>query len=174
MYLALLYLFVPAFVANATPVLVKDMMFIKRWNTPICTRLFGAHKTYRGFFFGVSFGMFASLMQFGAIDVYPALKEITILHNTLNQSLLVGFLLSFGALAGDAVESFVKRRKKLPPGKALPFWDGVDYIIGAIIFISPVYPVTFLGVAFLMVVAPILSICANCFSYALGLKDVWY
>ena len=172
-FLALLYLFIPAFVANSTPVLVCHVPVLKHWNTPVHEEWFGSHKTYRGFLFGVLFGVLVSLLQYALCDV-ESLASITLLHDTLQQSVLVGFLLGFGALAGDAAESFVKRRMHIAPGKALPFWDGADYMLGSMLLLSPVYLVSVSGIIFLLIAGPILSLCANCISYWLGLKEVWY
>ena len=50
--------------------------------------------------------------------------------------LLLGFLLSSGAVFGDLFFAFLKRRLNLKPGaKFLPF-DQINYIIGAYIFFS--------------------------------------
>lgn len=171
--LTLLYLFVPAFVANSTPVIVKNLPVLCSWNTPVHARWFGTNKTYRGFLCGIALGMAASLLQYALRDV-PVLQGITLLHETPGKSALVGFLLGFGALFGDAVESFVKRRMGLPPGRALPFWDGADYIIGGLVLLAPLYVVPLQGMFFLLVAGPLLSLASNMLAYAFGMKDVWY
>ncbi|PLX25913.1 hypothetical protein C0580_00945, partial [Candidatus Parcubacteria bacterium] len=54
-------------------------------------------------------------------------------YNSINIWYL-GFLMGFGALFGDLVRSFVKRRVGIAPGKAWFPWDQIDFIIGAAIF----------------------------------------
>lgn len=171
--IALLYLFLPAFVANSTPVVMCHVPVLKDWNTPVHAKWFGTHKTYRGFLLGVLFGVIVSMLQFMLRDI-GIFASISFFHSTLEQSILVGFLISFGALAGDAAESLIKRRMHIAPGRALPYWDGADYMIGSILFLSPVYLVPVSGMLFLLVIGPLLSLCANCISYCLGLKEVWY
>lgn len=170
---ALFYLFLPAFVANATPVLVKNVPLISQWNAPIHAKWFGSHKTWRGFICGVIFGISVSLLQYLLKDT-GVFADITLLHSAPMRSALVGLLLSAGALTGDAVESAVKRLLGLAPGTALPVWDGIDYMIGAIVFLSPVYVVHGMGLIWLLVCAPLLSLVSNMFSYTMGWKDVWY
>lgn len=172
-FLALLYLFLPAFVANSTPVLVQYVPILRHWNTPVHAKWFGTHKTYRGLLFGGACGVFVSLFQYVLRDV-GFFASITLLHHTFSQSVLVGFLIGFGALVGDAMESLVKRRMRIGPGEALPYWDGADSMIGSIVFLSPVYFVPISGILFLLVIGPLLSLCTNCISYALGLKEAWY
>jgi len=172
-FIALLYLFLPAFVANSTPVLVCHVPVLSHWNAPVHAKWFGSHKTYRGFFFGVLFGVLVSVLQYALRDS-SVFASLSLFHSSLGQSMLIGFLISFGALFGDAVESLIKRRMRIAPGKALPYFDGADYMIGSILFLSPVYLVPVSGIVFLLVIGPLLSLCANCISYVLGVKEVWY
>jgi CDP-2,3-bis-(O-geranylgeranyl)-sn-glycerol synthase len=170
---AVLYLFVPAFVANAVPVLIKNIPALAEWNTPIHAECFGKNKTYRGFLFGVLFAVLVSVLQY-ALRHVAVFSSVTMFHDTVGQSALVGLLLGFGALAGDVVESYAKRRMKLAPGKSLPVWDGVDYILGAMLCIMPVYIVSGSEMFILLIIAPLLSLLSNIFSYMVGWKEVWY
>ncbi|PIQ76792.1 hypothetical protein COU78_04345 [Candidatus Peregrinibacteria bacterium CG10_big_fil_rev_8_21_14_0_10_49_24] len=171
--IALFYLFLPAFISNAAPVLVKNVPLLSKWNAPIHTKWFGAHKTWRGLLSGILFGVLVSLLQY-ALREAGVFAAITLLHSTPMQSVAVGFLLSFGALAGDAVESAVKRRMGFAPGTALPVWDGIDYMVGALVCLSPLYVPDVTGVLLLIVCAPLVSLVSNIFSYVVGWKDVWY
>jgi CDP-2,3-bis-(O-geranylgeranyl)-sn-glycerol synthase len=168
-----LYLFLPAFVANGAPVVARKIPGITSWTTPICVRAFGANKTYRGFAVGVASAIVTALVQFSLRNQW-IFKELTELHNSLGQSALVGFLLGFGALFGDLVKSFVKRRIGIAPGQAWPVLDGIDYILGAALFILPLYKASLMDIVVLIVAAPLLSLLANSVSFVLGWKDVWY
>lgn len=53
--------------------------------------------------------------------------------------ILIGSLTGGGALVGDMVKSFIKRRLGKPPGKPWFPWDQLDWIAGAIIVGSIVY-----------------------------------
>ncbi len=64
------------------------------------------------------------------------------MYNNWKQAVLVGGFLATGALIGDIGKSFIKRRLGKKPGTMFQPWDGIDYMIGAIIFILPWYTVT--------------------------------
>ena len=50
--------------------------------------------------------------------------------------------MGLGALAGDLIKSFFKRRIGIAPGhKFIPF-DQTDFVVGALVFIMPVFELT--------------------------------
>ena len=51
------------------------------------------------------------------------------------EGILIGFLLGFGALLGDALGSFLKRRLGIGRGKPAPILDQLDFIIVALILV---------------------------------------
>ena len=53
--------------------------------------------------------------------------------------ILLGALMGGGALMGDLVKSFIKRRLNVPPGKPWFPWDQLDWIAGAMLLSSIVY-----------------------------------
>ena len=67
------------------------------------------------------------------------------LRNNLNYDfstinpVLYGFLAGFGALFGDALKSFFKRRTSIKPGETWFPFDQIDYILGGIIFLLPLF-----------------------------------
>lgn len=168
-----LYLFLPAFIANAMPVVARKIPGLSAWNTPVSARLFGKNKTYRGFAVGIGSAVITALIQYALRDkwIFAALTE---LHTSLGQSTLVGILLGAGALFGDLAKSFVKRRIGIEPGNAWPVLDGIDYVIGAVVFIFPLYHTSVINIVVLLIAAPLLSLTANTASYLLGWKEVWY
>lgn len=167
-FLQLVFLFVPAFVANATPVVIKNIPPFSKWNRPLNTKLFGKNKTWRGLLSGIGMAIIIAWLQFRFLPQwYPLAVD-------LKTALLIGFLLGSGALVGDFVESAIKRRLGKKPGAPFPFWDGTDYIFGALIFVAPIYLPTVLGIISLILLAPFLSLVANTISYLLGWKNVWW
>ena len=88
--------------------------------------------------------------------------------------ILIGFLLGFGALVGDALGSFLKRRLGIGRGKPAPFLDQLDFIVVALIFVSPVVELNPLFIIVAIVLTVIIHLVANGAAYLLGLKDVWY
>lgn len=128
--LRIIWLFLPAYAANIAASVFK----INFLNKPISEKYFGSHKTYRGFFFGTLSALIVSSIQFFVFEIH-FFKNISYL-NYSHYYLLSGFLLGFGALAGDTIKSYFKRRKNIAPGeKWIPF-DQIDYTLGALFFIA--------------------------------------
>ena len=109
-----LYLIFPAYCANAAPVIFGGGRPIDAGRTFLDGRpIFGSRKTFRGFFAGLIIGTFVGFLQ---------------------NNLLLGFMLSLGALVGDLTESFIKRRLGFLPGTSFPVADQLDFIVGSILF----------------------------------------
>jgi CDP-2,3-bis-(O-geranylgeranyl)-sn-glycerol synthase len=172
-FLATFYLFLPAFVANATPVILTAIPFVKRINAPVWKRGFGDHKTWAGFIGGTAMAVLTSVVQFFIRDI-DVVSALTILHTSLTQSIIIGLLLGLGALMGDAGKSFCKRRIGIRPGGAWPIIDGIDYIVGSVVFIAPVFMPPLIHCIGLLFIGPPLSLAANTFSYVVGWKKTWY
>lgn len=139
-------MFAPAGLSNATPVLVSKIPFLKKFNQPIDfgktfrgKRIFGAHKTIRGLVAGTLIGGLIGLIQGFAYSKSSYLQEISPLDFFEINSFMFGALLGFGVLAGDAIESFIKRQIGVEPGKSWFPFDQIDYIIGALFVVSFYY-----------------------------------
>ena len=138
--LTILYLMLPVYLANIAPVLSMKINFL---NYPLDFNkkfkgkpILGSHKTWRGLFFGIVFGIAIAYLQF-VLQKYPFFSNISLLD--YSNYLLIGFLFGFGALFGDAVKSFFKRRVNVKPGGKFIPWDQIDYTLGGLIFISIIY-----------------------------------
>jgi CDP-2,3-bis-(O-geranylgeranyl)-sn-glycerol synthase len=143
-------LILPAYIANSIPVLFKGkhpIDFGKNFSDG--KRILGDGKTFEGFIFGLAFGTLA-----GAVVGYP-------LHS---------FLLALGALGGDIAGAFVKRRIGIPRGSPAPVLDQLDFIMGALLFISPIYLVTIEQFIFIILVTPPIHLLTNYIAYRLKLK----
>jgi CDP-2,3-bis-(O-geranylgeranyl)-sn-glycerol synthase len=119
-FLGTIWLFLPAYFANAAPVLLHGGGPLDRgrmWSDG--KRILGDHKTIYGTLTGVSVGALFALAQGNALQ---------------------GTLFAIGAIGGDLLFAFIKRRIGLEPGKPLPLWDQVGFIILAIILGSLVEP----------------------------------
>ena len=159
--------------ANMAPVLFKRIKFL---NYPVDFNykwrgkpLFGSHKTLRGFFFGTIVAIITAYLQ-KWLFVNNHLKTISILDYSAGNILLIGFLLGFGALLGDLIESFFKRRSKIKPGKPWIPWDQLDFVIGALVLLSLVYIPEASVIVFLLVAVPILHLLVNYIGYCLKIK----
>ena len=135
----------PAMIANMTPVLLK----IKYWNTPINESTFGKNKTWRGFLGAIITGIlsFLVLVKFNII-IFPG---------DLSFIIFVGFLFGFGAIGGDLIKSFLKRKIGIPPGESWLPWDQIDYVLGMIILTYFIYQYTFSQIVFMLVLGGAIS-----------------
>jgi len=171
----------PAYVANGFAVFAKvcrtrhpiDGNRILRDGHP----LFGEGKTWEGLLIGFISGTIIGLIQLWAspllctiINQYLILPPelIPIVFISIPQILLV----ASGALIGDLLGSFIKRRLNISRGRPAPFLDQLDFIGTAIIFGILVNPLPLLYIVFLLLITPIIHFLANIIGYLLGLKEV--
>lgn len=132
-----LWFILPAYVANSVPVQIAKIPYFEKFSQPVDfgksfkgKRIFGDNKTFRGLIFGILFGTLTAFFQFyfheqAEIFFKTSLPEITLIH---------GFMLSLGALVGDLIGSFVKRRVDLAPGAPAPLLDQLNFVFGAYFF----------------------------------------
>ena len=115
--ISVFWFFLPAGIANMGPVFVKGVRLLdypidlgfKLGNKP----LFGRNKTYRGLLFGIVLAMLTVLLQRFLAD---SMSSYSLIDYSVANPVILGFLLGFGALLGDLVESFFKRRFNISPG----------------------------------------------------------
>ncbi|ASJ10637.1 hypothetical protein A3L12_04655 [Thermococcus sp. P6] len=159
-----LWYILPAYVANASPVLVgggEPMDGGRNWRDG--RRLLGDGKTWRGFFGGIALGTLTGAVQYVITPDY---------YGTLKVALLLAFLLSLGALVGDLIGSFIKRRVNLPRGAPALGLDQLGFVISAMVFAYPVKTLPSGGILFLLVVTPFVHWGANYLAYRMGWKSV--
>lgn len=129
----------PAYVANASAKLVgggTPVDFGK--NLKDGKRILGDGKTWRGLFFGAFIGMIVGFALSVAAK-YMINSEYAFLNFTdftgFPLMIPIIFSLCFGALLGDIIESFFKRRIGKNRGEDWFFFDQIDFIAGAL-FVS--------------------------------------
>jgi CDP-2,3-bis-(O-geranylgeranyl)-sn-glycerol synthase len=164
---AALWFIFPAYCANAAPVIFgggKPMDFDKKFfdGKP----LLGSHKTFRGFLAGIIVGTLVGLAQ--TIIYEQVLFEY---GSQFQYSILLGFMLSLGALTGDIVESFIKRRLNRSPGSSLPVADQIDFILGAFLFSIPVLPPSLLAALIILLVTIPIHLLTNLGAALLNMKN---
>ena len=152
-----IYIAIPAYVANSTPVVLGGGAPIDRGREFVDgRRLLGTNKTVKGFAYGLLFGSVA------------ALAEALLFRNYL--LVLAGILASLGALLGDLFGAFLKRRLDILPGHPLPVVDQLDFILGALVLTSPLLNVT-TGAVLILVIANVpIHLLSNAVAYMLRLK----
>ena len=154
----LLIFILPAYVANATPVVLGggppiDLGF--HWLDE--KRIYGDGKTIRGFIGGFLSGFLVGAIEsifLGGIYLY------------------VGLLLAFGAMFGDLLGSFLKRRMGVPRGQPMFILDQLSFIAVALLFALPIYPLSIVEIVILFILTGILHVVFNILANKMGLKRV--
>jgi CDP-2,3-bis-(O-geranylgeranyl)-sn-glycerol synthase len=110
-------------------------------------RLLGEGKTWRGLFGGVLGGMLIGGLQIAVAAAVDNPLVVPTFNPTGGKagagSLGVILALALGALLGDAVKSYAKRRLKRPRGAKLPLADQYDFVLGAWVLTVAFYPAWF-------------------------------
>lgn len=159
--LELLYLMLPAYAANMAPVLCRRIP----WNTPVDlgmswkgSRLLGAHKTWRGYVCGILAALFVGV----CMQAYWPFD-----FSLVQWSLFTGV----GALLGDSVKSFFKRRLKVNPGLPWVPFDQLDYSIGALALGAFVFFPGWGEAVFIVIASFFLHIVVNHCAYWLRIRN---
>ena len=160
--LTAIYFILPAYIANlsglafggTTPVDFGKNFIDNR-------RIFGDGVTWKGLIFGTITGTLVGAIE--GVIIWDPIYGLTI-----------GFLLSFGALLGDAAGSFIKRRIGIGRGRPAPILDQLDFIAGALILASVYTTISLETIIIIAVLTFIIHILSNIVAYLIGMKDVWY
>jgi CDP-2,3-bis-(O-geranylgeranyl)-sn-glycerol synthase len=177
-----IWLILPAYMANSSAVLIgggKSIDFGKKWKGK---RIFGDGKTWRGFIGGTCIGCAAgcslSFLHFDGLSDFGGFPLL----------LVTTFSLSFGALLGDLIESFFKRRIGKKTGERWLGFDQLDFLFGSWIFcficsdLAKILGMSganwFLSsfsrwhIIFLLIFTPFLHYAVNFIGYKIGMKEV--
>jgi len=169
------YFFLPAYFTNMAAALIKKVSLFDFLAGPIDfgknflgEPLFGSHKTWRGLIFGILIGILVTFFQ-GYLYQYPLIQKVSFLNYYQINVFLFGFLISSGAIFGDLLFAFIKRRLKMKPGaRFLPF-DQTNYLIGVAIFLTPFFKIDILVWITLFILNFFLHIIFNRLGYHLKL-----
>ena len=88
-------------------------------------RFLGKGKTFKGTFFGVFFGTLGAIL---ALNVFPQA-----IASVFENYALFGFAVALGAVVGDILGSFIKRRLKIASGKEALLLDQLGFFIVGIL-----------------------------------------
>jgi len=167
-----IYIMLPAYFANMAPVMVKKVnlfAFPVDFNKKINNNpILGKNKTFRGLIFGVIFAVIIAYFQF-LLNNFEFFKNISFLD--YQNWLLLGFLMGFGALTGDVIKSFFKRRAGIAPGKKFIPFDQTDFVIGALLFITPIFDLTLKIFAVALILSFVLDILVNHIAFYLKIRN---
>lgn len=181
MYLEILkalWIFLPAAIANSLPIFAKNYNWLPFLELPLDfgkkykgSRILGDHKTWRGLILGVLGGIAVAVIQREIALRSGYVEGISIINWHENNPLILGALMGFGALFGDAAKSLVKRRLNIKPGDTFLFFDQIDYIIGALLFLSLKIPINTLPIPTIVLTWMALHVLSTVFAWKIGMKE---
>jgi CDP-2,3-bis-(O-geranylgeranyl)-sn-glycerol synthase len=178
-----IYFMLPAYLANVSALVFgggKPLDFGRNFRDG--RRIIGNGVTWRGTIIGTLIGTVIGIIQ-GSISAYYGsvfnlIPGIMIIQGPIPASILqgaiIGLFLGGGALIGDAAGSFIKRRIGIERGKAAPFLDQLDFVVGALVFASIIVFIPLNMIIFILIISIVLHLLTNIIAYLIGMKDVWY
>jgi CDP-2,3-bis-(O-geranylgeranyl)-sn-glycerol synthase len=178
-----LWVLTPTFIANAMATLPggrgPPMDFGRNWPWD-GRRILGTSKTWSGFLFGTLFAMpFGLFMAWLYLIAPPSLQVVPTFGPSVLGAVPVVLLLGGGALVGDALGSFVKRRLDRASGARTLLLDQLPFVLVPVVLGLLFFPATFVpafwnweGVIWLAIFTLGFHAAFNWIGYMLGLKKV--
>ena len=173
------YLLLPAYLANMAPPGFANAGWLKFLDKPVDgglrfgkDYLFGSSKTWRGLVAATIAGVIvAGIQSLLYSNLY--FNEISLI-NYHRHWLIFGFCAGLGAILGDLVKSFFKRRLHIGSGGPWPVFDQLDFIVGFFVatfwLVRPDWQIMLAAALMTLVLHPLINIIA----YFLKLKKVWW
>ncbi|MEM3927815.1 MAG: CDP-2,3-bis-(O-geranylgeranyl)-sn-glycerol synthase [Archaeoglobaceae archaeon] len=169
-----IWLLLPAYLPNNFAVVlggVKPMDFGKNFFDG--KRILGEGKTFSGFFGGILGGIFIANLQRILENVFGVF-----IFSSINyfEFFTLALALAFGAMFGDLVGSFVKRRFNFKRGESFPVLDQISFLVFAIAIASltpafwKLFSIVEIVIAF--IITPPLHVVVNFMAFKLKLKEV--
>jgi len=162
------WLMLPAYISNPSAVVFGGGTPVdlgKNWADG--KRILGDGKTIRGLLIGTICGIIIGIVQIFLpldIDFFP------------KHTIIAVVMLSFGALLGDIIKSFFKRRFGFSRGAQLLFIDQLDFVAGAWLLTYIFEPVWFASnfsipiIIAVLFLTPVLHRLTNILGYNIKLK----
>ncbi|MFZ0892203.1 MAG: CDP-2,3-bis-(O-geranylgeranyl)-sn-glycerol synthase [Thermoplasmata archaeon] len=183
--ITVLWVLLPAYVANACATLPKGrgppMDFGRLWRGD-GRRILGPSKTWSGLLCGTLIGALVALLQAYLWLHLLQPNDIAVVPSygsSLLVAIPVALLLSLGALTGDAIGSFVKRRLDRPSGSRTLLLDQLPFVLLPIGIGWFVYPSIFVttfdsleAILWLLIFTLFLHVVFNWIGYKAGWKKV--
>ncbi|MFH0987187.1 MAG: CDP-2,3-bis-(O-geranylgeranyl)-sn-glycerol synthase [Candidatus Micrarchaeota archaeon] len=164
LYLFVFYSFIyilPAYICNSSAALFGGGLQLDGGRTWRGKPLLGAGKTWRGTLAGVFFGTVTAALIgifFGQPFFY----------------LMLGILLSAGAITGDLLKSVIKRQIGIAQGKPFIIVDQIDFLVFAMLFGLPLFVPSVETAVFLLLITPAIHLFVNAMGYLTKQKAVPY
>ena len=159
-----LYFFLPAYFANMAPVIFKKIPFGSK---PIWKKRLGTNKTWRGLIVATLTGGLVFWLQ--KVAYVAGFRSWAVIDYS-DFTIWLGLLLGFGAIFGDAVKSYHKRKVGIEEGKPWLVFDQVEFVVGGILFSWFIYVPQAEVVLIILLLSPLLHVIVNYLGYLLGIK----
>lgn len=133
-------------------------------------RIFGDHKTWRGIIAAVFVGFLFFILQrylFAHLDFF---KTISIV-NYQDLPWFFGALVGGGAIIGDLLKSFFKRRANIKSGQSWVPFDQIDYLFGGLLAGLPFYAPGPIEFASIIIIGFILHLFFKFLGFLLKISD---
>ncbi|QSG01992.1 CDP-2,3-bis-(O-geranylgeranyl)-sn-glycerol synthase [Natranaeroarchaeum sulfidigenes] len=167
------WLMLPAYVPNNAAVLTGGGPPIDGGRTWNDKRVLGDGKTWRGTAGGILAGVgLGLLLNFLAESVSSAFA-----FTVPEFPLAALFALAAGAMLGDILASFLKRRTGRERGAAFPGIDQLDFVVVSLVLTALVATDWFIQwftlpvILAVLILTPVLHVGTNIIAFKLGLKD---
>lgn len=165
-----LWLMIPSYLPNSSAVIFqgeKPIDFGKNFIDN--NRILGDGKTIRGFLGGSLCGTLVGVFQI-YLSKYVGLPNF-------NKQVTIVAALAIGALFGDILFSFIKRRLNLKRGHPFPLVDQIDFLIGSVFLVRFIFPEWFFQtftldlLLIIFILTPVLHVFINFLAYKIGKKE---
>ena len=163
-----IWLMMPAYIANVSAAFFGGKTPIDHGILCGKTRLLGDGKTYEGTIKGISCGFILGIFQqlfLHSFGLFPSFFVVLV-------------CLSAGAMFGDILGSFIKRRAGLKRGAPLPLVDQLDFVAGAWLLLFLFARDWFIGrfslniIIAVVIITPLLHLLTNYTGFKMGRQDV--
>lgn len=149
-------------------------------------RIFGANKTWKGFWGMVVFATGFQILWGWVSQAFPILEQYNYIYqyqrNTTTLNALVGFALGFAYVLFELPNSFIKRRLDIAPGKqannALRWLfiaiDQTDSLFGCTLVLAVLFPMSLAQYLAFVILGGVTHIVINVILYRLKLRRNLY
>ncbi|WP_309371566.1 CDP-archaeol synthase [Nitrosomonas sp.] len=157
----LLHVLILIIIANGAPIVLSHLTSNKVAHPIDCgyifldrNRLLGNAKTWRG--------LIGSLLITSLFGLW------------LGYEFETGFLIAAGAMSGDLLSSFIKRRLSLPPSSMAPFLDQIPESLLPAMLVMQTFQLIAIDLAYLVAVFFVLEYVLSFLLYKLGIRKKPY
>ena len=180
---AVIWVLLPAFTANSLATVPRGYGPAMDFGHTLSRdgqRIFGPSKTWSGFLVGGALGMVVGLVEAYVILLAPPdLAVVPQLAPSVIAAVPVVALVAYGAMVGDALGSFLKRRLGFPSGSRVWGLDQFPFVIVPIVLGLIFYPSLFVAtfwnweaVIWVVLLTLGLHVAFNWVGFKWGLKKV--